>query len=391
MKGSLNYQILLNIKNNKSNILIFIFLILFQIVFMIGISYYISIRSFWNDFMTNSYDFNLVYVLESEDSDRNELIHKLKSNEHVKDVFLYDEFLSFGVAQEFVSSNVNGEIDIYGTVENTKKIIYGEDIKSKYDIICPSNFLPDSTIFSGNYNSNNIIEISNKVGENFDLNFIGKYPVKFKLVGIFDASYDYSNPNICYTTHETLKELNMKYQSELPVDNMPIYVLLDNISNASVLLNYDEITEYVQMKEINREVGDKVIVITGICVILIGIILFIVIYFLLIRRIKNEYRNIGIFSLIGYSKSQIKRIFYVEIAIIYLLSYIFSFIVTYFILSHFVELFLKSDAILSLIHVSFDFFSIVLCFILGITLIYVSSKNALKIIEHLSIQELLYD
>jgi len=393
MKNNLKDYILMNIKNNKTNLLIVLVLIIFQILVIVGASYYSSIKNFWNEFMSNSYEFDLVYIIEENLNNREALVKKLKENTHVKDVFQYDEFISFGTLKEFQDENKNGEIELFGTISGVKKIVLGKDIEKNFEMICPANFYPDSLIYNNNsnYNYKNSISLRDKLDQKLKMNFIGTMPIELKLVGIFDDNYDFSSPNVCYVSHDTLKQLNLKYQKDLEVQEMPIYILLDDIQNADVLLDYEEITEYTKMKEINREVGDKVIRITGISTLLFGLCIGLLIYFLFMRRVKNESRNIAILSLVGFSKKKIKKLYYFEIIILYVMSFVVALIISYFIAFHFVEWFLWNSPSLSLIKVVISKFAIFGCLIINILLLLISSKKSLSKIDELNISELIYE
>ena len=372
MKSNLNSIISKNIFKKKTDIIVMLFLIILQITLLVGISYFGSIQKFWNNYSNNSYDFNLALVTAKDENVAESLYHELKNNSHIKDVFYYDEFISFGVFTDYVKDNINGEVELFGTVQNTKKIIIGEDISEPYTMICPTNFLPDSLIYSGTYDVKNIVNLTDKLGEKISINYGGKHPINLKLVGIFDGSYDFSNPNACYVSHETLKKLNDQYQPDLQFNKKNIYILLDDINNANLLMPNDNIINIRPIKTLKKEVGHNAIGITGIVSLILSVLLFILIYALLCRRIKNEYKNIGILSLVGYSKKFIKKLYYREFIFVLLISLVLSNFIAYYILENFVSWFLFNSPLLSLIDVSLNPIAIIITGIVSVIILRMS-------------------
>ncbi len=358
---------------------------------IIGFSYYNSILNFWKNFTSNSYDFNVVVVDNSYYN--SEMLEKLQLDKHVRDVFTYTEHSAFATFNDFINENTDGSVGLIGTIPNTKKILYGQDLVEAGDIICPSTFFPDSLINSKKYNSNKTIDLKKYLNNNLDINFIGldNAQESLKLVGIFDASYDYSEPNVCYVTHETLKNLNKKYQSKLNDSNFPIFILLDNITNADEILSNLGIISYMPMKTIKTEVGTKVLnIISGSSIVLISL-LFLFCYIINNRKITKEYQNIGIFKIVGYTDKQIKKIIYCENILIVIISFIFSILVSLFILYNFNNWFLKYDSVLSMMPIKANVYVIILSLIFIILITLLSTTFSLKKINNLEVNEIVHE
>lgn len=380
-----------NLKRNKSNLLFGFIIIILGITTIVGFSFYKSLLSFWDDSTNKSYDFNLVSIFSGIE-DIELIAEDLRENEHVRDVFYYNEFSSVGIFEEYISEKMNGEVRLVGTIPDTKKIIYGEDLSENYgEIICPSNFQPDSMIYYGNYDSANNIDLKNKIGENISFKFIGEFDVSLKLTGVFDSSYDYSSPNICYVSHTTLKNLNRKYQSSISGEIYDAFILFDNIENADSVLGKYKNIEYIPAKTIKKEIGDKVLFVTKVSSVLLTIILFSFCYFLFYRKIIKEYKNIGILKISGYSDVDIKKIFYFENIIILIVSLIFAIVFSKYILSHISLWFFKNDPYLSLMTINIKICVIIIDILLSIIVICISTNLNLKRIDDMDIMEIIYD
>ncbi len=379
---------------NKINIcLVGLFTILISVIFFC-ISYYNGVKNLWDKWINNSYDFNLSYIVSDDEIvSKKDLLNKIKNNPHVRDSFLYDSFLGSAVIEEFSNSNMSGEISIMGTIIGNKKMLYGREFNEKntMEIICPSNFFPDSIYVNNSYNSKETIDLKKYLDKTIKIKYLGEYDITMKLVGIIDSTYDYSEPNICYVSHSTLKKLNNLYQPNLNIDAMPIYLQLDDISNIDDIKKYDGVMDVVQVKKIKTEVVDRVINIISVSIFITIIAMFSLSYLIYTRKINNQYKQIGIMKIVGYKTKIIKSIYYLEILIISLVSVIMSYFIVPFISNKFIEIFLYSDPQFSNMNLSVSPYSFLITLILTNIILFLSTTIALKKIDKFEVRDVIYE
>lgn len=386
-------RILKKTLKNKLNYIIILLIVLLGSTILIGSSYYLGILKFWNDFTTKSYDFNLLMVFTYDNVDKETFKNKLRNNERVKDVFDYTEYSSYAIFNDYVKENVNGEVNLVGTVPNTKKIIYGKDLDDETNgMICPSIFLPDSLIYHNNrYDIKNVINLSDKIGKNINMSYGGEYDISIPLIGIFDSEYDYSNPNFCYVNHATMGSLNKLYQPTLTNEGAPIFVLIENLEDAEDILDYSEISSYSITKRLNTEIGNKILFVTGIVSFVATFLSVIIIYLIYSRRIIKEYKNISIMMIVGYDKRKIKQQFYMEGTIIYLISVIIYIGLSYFVINNFVKWFLSHKVSLSLISLNINILTVIVSSLFILISIFLAIYMAMKKIDNLEIHDVIYE
>lgn len=385
------YLAIKQLKENKINILYLLLLILVSIIMIVGFSLHKSLINFWNTATEKGYQYNLINI-SSATADMVYIANDLKNNEKVRDVFFTDEYMSSGTFTDFISDKTNGHVSLIGTIPETKKIKYGYDLSGEgNEIICPDNFIPDESIYLGDYNPKNIIDLRNYLGEEITINYIDQHEIKLKLVGIIDSKYDFSSQNECYVNHSTLKSLNQKYQKELSEYKQEIFLLLNNIKDADEIVNKYNDVEYIKVYTINKELGLKIIKITTYTsfILLIGLVLFT--YTLNNRKIINNYKYIEILKICGYTNENIKNIFYLEKILLYLISLIFTYIISKFIIKNISLWFFSTNPYLSFIDITINYKVFIITIIINIIIILLSTTYGLKKIENYEVNEIIYD
>lgn len=381
---------------NKNNIIIILLLIIITVISTVGIAYYIGIQDFWNDWMEKSYDFRLYLVSYDDNISDETMKQNLQKNEHVQDVFTYPELLMSAVSLDLRNDKLNGEISIWGTVANTKKIIAGSDISnSNYEMICPQSIYPGPVTQEKQYNKDLEIDISSYLGKylNFEL-FSGTDEtviVKMKLVGLYDANYDYSDSNFCYTNHATIADINRRYQEEV-YENMSsgsFYVLLDDNKNLDSLKNQEGIIEILPFRTIKKEVGDNVIAVTGILLIISYLLSIIIISLIYIRRIKRNYTNYSIYLAYGYNRKDLKSMTKIECCILILVSILLSIFAIEIIISNFSNIFLMHDMQLSKIDISIPWLIVIANIFIMWIVMSLSIKASMNKIDELEVIEVM--
>lgn len=384
-----------NIFKSKKNILVIIILIVISSITIIGNSYHKSLVKFYDDIPTKSYDFNLVSIYPYEEVDRAELIEKLWKEEHIRDIFQRDEWIGYAFFDEYKELGMNGAVRLTGTIPGTKKIIYGEDLDAdEHGIICPSIFFPDSLIRGGDtYNVNKAIDLKDKVGDYLTFKYVEKYEVSLKLVGIFDSAYDYSIPDECYVSHSTLKYLNNKYDPRLNPEEGPVYILLDDIENADFLWNYkDEYFHgYRKLSGIDYKIANEALETTKKSETIFAIIGIVLTYLIFARNIVNNYKNIGVLIISGYSKQYIRKIYYIKSVIMALISYFISLIISFIVAHNFARIFFYDQALLSLLKVNLDFKALLLALAIILGTVILSVTLALRKLKKMDICEIIYE
>lgn len=384
-----------NFRRHISNWLIIVLLSITASIITFGFSYYNSIHDFWNDWLNNSYDFRLYLVNYDMDNFTYEEIKKqLLSNYHVQDVFSYSEYFVVGTAVDFVTDDVNGETTIYGTIGGTKKIISGSDLSdSKYEVICPSHFLPKSLIQSGQYDANLEVNISTKIGEIINFEFFSETKhseiVSMKLVGVYDENFDYSDINLCYTTHETVYEINKKHQPEILNNLQNIYILVDSQENISEIVNIDGIYQMLPIKTIRTEVAENVLMTTGIVMVISYLLTILIMIVIFNKKFRNEYKNHGLYLALGYDKKIIKCICNIESIMLMITSFILSLFLDVLILNNFSKIFLSNQMQLSKIDINLSIISLVINLFVLMCCIYISNYKNIQRIEEMNVVDVI--
>lgn len=382
---------ILNIIRNKSQILIILLLSICFSIMLFGFSYYDSIKNFWNDWTKKSYDFK-IYLVEYDPSliSQDDLITKLLK-EDLDDIFTYQQYRVVGTAIDYQNKNVDGALEIVGTVPKTKKILIGRDLsENENEIICPSNFLPKSRINNGEYNSKLEIDMTNKLKKYLNVKLYGSDEIeKFKIVGLYDENYDYSSTGTCYTTHKTIENLNKKYQPELFETNFSIYILTNSNTNFDSINNINGVLNTFAMQTIKTSVGDKVIVISGVLLIISYILTSSILYTIYKKNIDNKKREYGIFLSIGYTKETIKKINIFEILIIIFVSTIISIFVGFLLSVYYPKFFLANDMQLSKISINLNYWLLIINLIISYTLLSLANNMYIKNIKKSNIKNIL--
>ncbi len=375
----------------------FIFLLIVSIlgiICMVGVSYFLGLETYFRNYTQKSYEFREIYVSTTEGTDRKNLIKQLKKNKHVLDVFTYDEHMAAGIAEDFKNDMFNGDVTLTGTFVGGKKIVAGNDLNENNlnEIICPSHFFPDTSfIINDTYDYRNRIDMKPYIGKNIMINYVNQKVIPFKLVGVFDEQYDYTDTNVCYVSHKTLANLNAIYQPVLSSDGFSIFIVLDDLDNLEEITNMKGIERYDIYREINHEIADKVLSVASIS---LGIFILLSVlfgYLIYSRQIINDYKNIGIQLIVGYSKKQIKRTYYLKSLILGIIAFIISSLCSLFICNHFVDWFLYNDMQLAYININLSFPIIICALLLILITIFISCKLSLKKIDKLEIREIIND
>ena len=376
---------------NKSNLIMIILFSLCSVVTVFGISYYMSISDFWSDWTEKDYMFNTYLVLYDYDKiNDNELFDKI-SKENVSDVFYYYQNSIVGYALNFKNKNIDGETIIMGTVPNTKKIKYGENVKKDYEIICPSKYLPISDIYN-KYNYKLEIDMKDRINSDLEMNVLSSVKslpnIKFKIVGLYDEKYDYSTTNICYTNHSTIEKINRTYQPELFENKYNIFFLANEFTNIENIKNIDGVEDVLPIQTIKTSIGTDILKNTSILLLSSYIITIIISMLLYKKNFERKMKEYGTLLSIGYERKDIKNINNIEIMIILLISIILSTIILYISSYIFPIVFLKNDMQLCRITINIRIILIVFNVILSYIFLLFINKNIIKLLNKSEIKKI---
>lgn len=377
--------------SDKTNIILIILLTICSTIIIFGISYYISIRNFWDDWLNNSYDFRLHLVIyDSEITNQKQLIKQLEKQK-LDDIFTYPEYSVFGYAVDFQKDSIDGETQIIGTVPNTKKIILGRDLNANsYEIICPSNFLPRSNIQNQGYDSSLEINMSNYLNKKLTLSLFSlndtDNKVDFKIVGLYDEGYDYSDTNVCYTTHETIKSINEIYQPSLFEGDYPIYILINESTNLDEIHNIQGVEDVVPMKTIKTSVGDDILKVTLILLYVSVVTSLIILILTFKKRFENKFREYGLMLALGYTRKDLKIINLFESIEIFDLSLVLSIFILYILTYIFPTLILKNDMQLSKLNINIEFIPLIISIAVSFAILFLINISIIRKLKKQSIK-----
>lgn len=394
---------------NRSNTIIIILLIILSFIILFGMSYYIGITKFWNKMTTNHYLFRTYVVNRNDTTSKEEMIKRLKESPYILDAYTNDEYMMTSFIDEFKRDGKDGNIQLMGTIPNTKKIIYGKDLNkdNKYEIICPSDFFPDSIYANNSYNLHKSIDLKDRIDTEITLEFLKTKKEKFTLVGLYDRGHDYSSPNECYISHETMQELNDELKDKIyeqiveyfndptikpeDIEGNNIFILIDDSKNIDSILDIPGVTGYEKANSINTYKGDKILKITGILSIIMIWIVFILSLLIYKRKIMKDYKNIGIMIITGYSIKSIKKYKYKETIYLSILSFLISLVLSAISLKLYKTLFLYTDPELVLTPLNLSIVAIIISITITLLTSFLSTHYALKKIDEMEVLDIIYE
>lgn len=353
-----------------------------SVISVFGVSYYLSIKKFWYDWTNKAYEFKTYLVAYDSDIISDKELYDKISNENISDIYYYYQYNVVGTAFEYKSDEVNGEIQIIGTVPNTKKIKYGRNVENDYEVVCPSKFLPSSKVYES-YNSNLEIDMKDKIGTDLKLEpiDINNPDMTFKIVGLYDETYDYSYTNECFTNHSTIEKINRINQPKLFENQYSLFILANDYTNFDSIKNIEGVVDIQQMQTIKTSVGTDILKTTSIMLMGSYIATTIILILLFKKNMERKNKSFGIMLSIGYDRNSIKQINNIEIIIILLVSTIISTIILYLLAYIFPILFLKSDIQLCRININVRLYLLILNLIVSYLLLVILNRKSIKLLE----------
>lgn len=393
-----------SIIRNRINFLCIFLLAISSAIIIFGFSYLDSITNLWNDWTKKAVDFRTFVVnYDSKKYSEQEAIKELSNIKHVQKVSRSSGYAIAGKAYEYVNDNNDGEMYVRGVTKDSINIVYGDDFSGNAnEIICAIKFNPNSKVYETNFDEDNSIDLTEKVGDYMNIKFAGSDRVeKMKIIGLYDSNYDYSAGDICYATFETVQKLNEKYQPEVfdaekvsqdgASATLPVYLIIDDVEYT------DELVENLQEKgfyaerviTINTKIGDNIVRIVMILAWVTCILSFIIILFSNFTRINNRKKEFAIYKAIGYSKKDINDLLYTESIVMSLISVILALFFSFVSLQILQNYFLGKSVEFSRMIVNFSYLGIIIGFIIVILIPIISAYISTKKIEEINIISIL--
>lgn len=331
----------LKLFRSKKNIYIFFIIVLCSLISLFSLTILVSFNAFIENNYYKSVGFRTLNVFYADGQDILEPIdeNKLQNINHVVEVF-NSKYATFTSRSNLSSSDYNGIITLASTTLNLPlNIVEGEQIGSKKGVaICPTNFYPDSSAGDFNFSIKNKSYEKNIIGQKFKFNFarydnnpeqpkiLENYEKEFEIIGLYNIDSNMSKANQCYISLDDMKEIVDKVNYN---NITSTYVFVDSLDNIDFVMN--EINDLGYTSNINSTFDatliNNVSLICNIVSIISLSIVVIVLSLYIKKKLINESNNIGIFRSLGYSKSNIRRYYFIEILLQILITYFLTLLI----------------------------------------------------------------
>ncbi len=394
MKNNLIF--FLGIKNffrDKRNIILIILISLIFSLILFCLSYAKSINNYWNESTTKLVDYRTYIVtFDNQKYNLSTAIKKLKSYKHVVEVFEEKSYLiSMTVKDNEIVKDKNNGIFLIGSIEKPINIIAGNDLSNyngdEIPLICAKQFYPFIENTQEDYLKSKSIDLTNKLGKSINMSFISSNEVeKFKIVGLYDAEENHTQGNVCYTTLESVKRLNNKYQYDVFNNEEVnyIYMVIDNVKNEDIVAE-NIFNEGFQIStptlRINKDMGNTVTKIISSISFIIILISFVILMFIFIKKFLNRKNDYLIMKSSGYSDGRIIFISNIEILCCFIIGFMLSLALYNLYIYIFQNIYLYDKILFSTMTIKINYLSIIIVLIitfLNMILLSIYLKNKLK-------------
>ena len=367
-------------KINDSNKKKIVILIVFCFIILIAIfSFYKSINSYLYSGIMKTFNYNYNFITYANTGDSlDEALTKIKSIEHIDDVFI-DDYQLYSIYLDSISGNkIDGSFYLVGINDKllAKKLNVNKKLNNN-DIICPKSFYPSDDI-EGNklIMSKNIINLGNMIDSKIKLHYfkyINDYyserkDIELNLISTYENNNNVIDENICYTSRELLKSIfddayenldlsNQKNSIIAVIENRDYY---ENIRSQVESYGYEITSSFT----LNEKLFSFIRIISY--VLTIGSILFVIVFLSNInrRRLNDKTNELGIMRSIGANKKDILKILTIEACSTFILSILYS-IFTFGIIFYILKLLLNVyPFIFNKVPLKIDYYSVIVFMII---------------------------
>lgn len=328
-----------NIFRNKRNAFYIIITIICTILALGTLTFYTNITKYVENEITKNVGYRTLIVFpnpELEDLG----FKKLSDIDHVEEIYSarYDRVTS-GIS-DFKNEYLDGGIGlVYGSENTLPKVVSGRSFKSNETgiAICPVKFFPDSSNFNLDIDEKHIIDGNSLLGKSFTVTYINtdskeKIDKSFKIVGLYDNTSLMRLNNECFIAPKDIMNIvdfvNPLARGEFDSFN----VLVDDLNNVSFV--NDEAREslgfaidFYTQSTMDFETVNFLKLSSNI---LLSVVLFVIILVTLLymkKKLFKESKIIGILRTCGYDNKKVTNIYFLEIALTNIISFIIGLII----------------------------------------------------------------
>lgn len=371
-----------NLKSIKSNVLWFIILCLFFLIFNVLFTVRNTLISFVDNYINNDITERFINVETSinETKKVKEEIENLNIS-HISHVFLSnsDTKESFDITND---KDIKGTITLYGLYPSINvEVINGRKILNDDEMICSDNFYAgyyDNKSSSELYDMRKYLDTDFKfhtekmlLTDDFNHHTLEEKDYSLKLVGLYNQKSNLMGYDVCYTNQNTFEKLNnmnklsyesadtkSKYYQYMGYeDKEDLIVLVDNYKVRNEVLNILKDKGYNAkiVYEYDREYLNNMCLIVKIMTIILTGSFVIIMLIFITRTIRNDMTTIALYKIIGFKNREVSKIFFLQYALLSVVSFLGMLLLS-IILKNVAVTFLDKGAVSRIFTIRLDFY-----------------------------------
>lgn len=387
---------------NVRNIILFIIFLLVGISLTLTLSVFITFTSLKNDAIKNDIKFRTLII--NGDKAKYDLIANINHIVDVEDE-VFKKMPEYSV-KDF-DTDIKGRIVLNAYLDSNNIIINnGTNIVNKYDTICSDIFYPyeiekidDKIVF----NRNRLLKPNDFLNKEFEITTEDNKNYKFKIVGTYNSTKNINDLGSCYINKDMFKEIvpnsnggNLYIDSKtgeqtfIPEELTGKIAIIDNYKNLDIVK--EELSKLgftvTPYSELNKGYVQLIFYIPIIGTIIISLVFCSILESFISKKIKLNAKSNAILKTTGYSKQNIKMINLMENLIIFIFSYLITFIL-YIIIFNYMKNYYYSAYIYDGTILSFSILPIIITPCIFMLLIYFINEKMLNKNLDKSISEIL--
>lgn len=392
-------------RNKKSNSYIIVTVIC-SILVMASLTFYTNIVDYVDAEITKNVASRSILVppnLNLEDKGMDEL-SKIK---HVEAVYNSKYSMVSSIGSTFKNQYVDGAVGlVYGSLKIQPRVIAGRGFEEsdKGVAICPIDFYPDISAYNLNVSRNGLLNGNDLIGKTFTINYINeeskeKLDETFKIIGVYDNKSVMKFNNECYVLSEDIiriVEFVNPTKEDVDYATMVIVDSMDNLDyvKKQIMDIPNFLDENYQLKLASQIDTGLVNLLSVSCLVVILIILLVSIALTIAytrKKLLNEIKIIGVLRNFGYGKKTISKMYFSEIILTNLFSYIIGLII-FLVLLLVLTNYIFAGLLYSIIDINLSVFPIILALIISIlpsvvVIFYINEKCGVNIADLIGNEE----